>query len=132
MAKDHKEDYIDELTPQQIKAVSKIVAMDVTGDTYQDVADSIGINITTLYNWRKKNAFRKELNKQAQAIADSYLTEAFKTVNEIMNDPKAQKRDRLEASKIILRNQGADKQNHSLEIETEPSMGDLLNRLDNL
>ena len=122
----------EELTPQQLKAVALIVARDVNGMTYHQIADEVGVSNTTLTNWRHKPAFRHVLNAKAQEVADTYLTQAYKAVSDVLSNPNSHDRDKLKATEIVLRNQGKYNNKHEVEVNTGSSMAELLARLDKL
>ena len=122
----------EELTPQQLKAIALIVARDVNGMTYQVISEEVGVSNSTLSAWRHKPAFRNELNAKAQEVADTYLTQAYKTVSDVLNNPNSHDRDKLKATEIVLKNQGKLSNKHEVEVHQDTSMSDLLARLDKL
>lgn len=122
----------EELTPQQKKAVALHASRDVNGLTYEQIAEGVGVSVTTLTSWRRKNAYRKLLNETADAIADSYLTDAYKAIADTLNNPNSYNRDKLVASKMILNLHGKDQKTIEVVDNKQDKMAELLKRMDNL
>lgn len=127
MSKDYN---VHELDARQKKAISLLVARDVNGMTYEEIAEEVGVSSQTLYKWRHKKTFRDELNRQADEIVETYVTDVYRNLGNILSNPKAHDRDKIKAGEVILKLQGKYKE--KVEVDTAPNMKDLLDRLDRL
>ncbi|PHF35395.1 hypothetical protein COF85_21945 [Bacillus toyonensis] len=93
-----------QLTVIQQKAIQLIIMKDVTGKTMNDIADELGVDRSTIYDWQYKNPrFIEELNKQAEKVMDSFLVDCYGVLQEIVYDKKQSTKDRLSAIDKVLK-----------------------------
>jgi len=120
----------DKLRPIERKAIGMMVSKDVTGKTNQDIADDLGIDITTLWQWRQKEPFIKELNNQAEKIQQSIVNDAYAGLRSIMADSKAKDSNKIQAIKLILQQQGkmTERKEHTIKSD-EPDISAMLDKL---
>ena len=43
-----------ELTAEQLQAISLLVTKPLTGDTFEAIAEKVGVSVYTLWEWRKR------------------------------------------------------------------------------
>ena len=58
----------EELTPKQLSCISELVMKDITGKTNEQIANELGINLATLYRWRKNKMFNDRLTAEAEEL----------------------------------------------------------------
>lgn len=121
-----------ELTPEQLQAISLLVTKPLTGDTFEAIADKVGVSVYTLWEWRKKNIFNAELRKQSRAVMESHISESYSELIKIINNPKTHDRDKLNAIQLLSKLSGELGDSHKVEVSTAPSMADLMSRLDKI
>ncbi|HDR7502776.1 TPA: helix-turn-helix domain-containing protein [Bacillus toyonensis] len=91
----------------QQKAIQLIIMKDVTGKTMNDIADELGVDRSTIYDWQYKNPrFIEELNVQAEKVMDSFLVDCYGVLQEIVFDKKQSTKDRLSAIDKVLKIKG--------------------------
>ena len=59
------------LTKQQLDCIKELVQKDITGKTNEEIAEEIGINIATLYRWRRNKLFNDKLTEMAESVSIS-------------------------------------------------------------
>lgn len=116
------------LDSRQKKAISLLVSRDVNGLNYTQIAEEVGISTATLYNWRHDYHFRQELERQSDEVVQTYISDVYRQLGRILNDPNAHSRDVINAGQVILKLRG--KFTDKIEVETSNDMSDLLERLD--
>ena len=67
----------EELTPKQLSCISELVMKDITGKTNEQIANELGINLATLYRWRKNKMFNDRLTAEAEELNKSYLADFY-------------------------------------------------------
>lgn len=95
---------LEKLTDKQKQAIKLLLS----GKTNEEVAKQLGINITTIYRWKRQNVFRKVLNDKQNAILDDICNElhllgnkAVDVLKELMEDA-SNENNRLKASMYII------------------------------
>jgi len=119
----------EQLTVEQIQAISLLVTKPLTGDTFEAIAEKLGVSTHTLWSWRKKNSFNRELRKQSRAIMESHISESYSELIKIINSPKIHTRDKLNAIQLLAKLSGEYEDKHTVEIKG-PSMNDLMLKLE--
>lgn len=116
-----------ELTMAQRKAITLLVESDITGMTYGQISDAVGVNSKTLYAWRHNQLFRDELNKQAEEIQNAFLNDAYQTLRGLVKNKEVSDGNKLKAIEMVLKNQGRlkDVQESTVTVE-EKSLDDIL------
>lgn len=119
------------LKPEQSKAISLLIYRDVSGMTFQEIAEDIGVSVRTLYRWKKDSAFTVELLKQAEIVQRSFLPEAYIELRRIISDKTVADNNRLKGIEIYLKNQGRlkDVKEQIITVE-ERSLDELLSELE--
>jgi transcriptional regulator with XRE-family HTH domain len=91
------------LNPAQEKAIELIMA----GRHYKDVAEEVGVSVTTVGNWRSNKNFAKALNKQklgaakaAQGVMAASATYAAQRIIEMIDDKEATRTQLAAAVKV--------------------------------
>lgn len=121
------------LTLLQEEAIDMIIQRDVSGMSYQDIADALDVNKTTLWRWRQKKEFNDVLLERSEEIQRNFLNEAYTSMRQILTDPKAKTHNKLKVIEMVLKNQGRLKEvtENTHEVETN-NMSELLQRLEDL
>ena len=91
---------LEKLTDKQKQAIKLLLS----GKTNEEVAKELGINITTMYRWKRQNVFRKVLNdKQNDICNELHLlgNKAVDVLKELMEDA-SNENNRLKASMYII------------------------------
>lgn len=119
------------LKPEQYKAIALMIYKDVNGLTNEDIAKEIGVNPSTIYEWKKNDLFNGELIRQSEEVQRSFLADTYTQLRMIINNDKVQTGNKLKAIELVLKNQGRlkDVQEQSVTVE-DKTMTDLLKELD--
>ena len=96
----------EELTPKQLSCISELVMKDITGKTNEQIANELGINLATLYRWRKNKMFNDRLTAEAEELNKSYLADTYCQLRGIINNPKTSTNHKIKAIELMLKNQG--------------------------
>ena len=110
-----------ELTAEQLQAISLLVTKPLTGDTFEAIAEKVGVSVYTLWEWRKKNIFNAELRKQSRAVMESHISESYSELIKIINNPKTHDRDKLNAIQLLSKLSGELGDSHKVEVSTAPA-----------
>ncbi len=121
----------EELTSKQIQCISELVMKDVTGKTNEEIAESLGINLGTLYRWRKNKMFNERLSQEAEELQRSYLADTYVELRKIINSSKSSPAHKIKAIEIMLKNQGRLKevQETKVDVNVQSDADDILKRL---
>lgn len=119
----------EELTVEQLQAISLLVTKPLTGDTFEFIAEKLGVSTHTLWSWRKKNSFNRELRKQSRAIMESHISESYSELIKIINNPNTHDRDKLNAIQLLAKLSGEYEDKHTVELKG-PNMTDLMRKLE--
>jgi transposase len=121
------------LKPEQYKAIALMIYKDVNGLTNEQIAKEVGVNPSTIYEWKKNEAFNGELIRQSEEVQRSFLADTYTQLRMIINNDKVQTGNKLKAIELVLKNQGRlkDVQEQSVTVE-DKSLNDLLSELDKL
>ena len=118
------------LRPIERKAIGMLVSKDVTGQTNQDIADELGVDIKTLWQWRQKPEFIDELNEKAEEIQRGIISDAYQSLRTIINSPNSKDSNKINAIKLVLQQQGKLTDRQEITHKTdEPDITDMLSRL---
>lgn len=94
------------LTTQQHKAIALQVTKELNNMTDEDIAEEIGVNRSTLYDWRKQELYNSELIKQAEEIQKNFLPEAYLQLRRIITNPKSKESSKLKGIELLLKQFG--------------------------
>lgn len=121
----------EELTSKQIQCISELVMKDITGKTNEQIAEDLGINIATLYRWRKSKQFNERLTAEAEELQKSYLSDTYCQLRNIINNPKTAPAHKIKAIELMLKNQGRlkDVQETKVDVNVANDADDILRRL---
>lgn len=121
------------LKPEQYKAVALMIYKDVNGLTNEDIAKEVGVNPSTIYEWKKNDAFNSELIKQSEEVQRSFLADTYTQLRMIINNKNVQTGNKLKAIELVLKNQGRlkDVQEQNITVD-DKSLTDLLTELDKM
>ncbi|ADP32914.1 MULTISPECIES: phBC6A51 family helix-turn-helix protein [Bacillus] len=121
------------LKPEQYKAIALMVYKDVNGLTNEMIAKEVGVNPSTLYEWKKGQAFNDELIRQSEEVQRSFLADTYTQLRMIINNPKAKEGTKIKAIELVLKNQGRlkDVQEVTQSVD-EKSLTDILTELNNI
>lgn len=121
------------LTMQQEEAIALILHRDVNGLTYNEIADTVGVNISTLWRWRQSKKFNDVLLEQSEEIQRNFLNEAYNSLRQMLVDPKTKSHNKLKAIELVMKNQGRlkDVSENKHEVDA-PNMNDLMKRLEDM
>lgn len=121
----------EELTQKQISCIAELIMKDITGKTNEQIATELGINLATLYRWRKNKLFNDKLIAEAEELNKSYLADTYCHLRGIINNPKTTNNHKIKAIELMLKNQGRlkDVQETKVDAEVEVDIDSLLKRL---
>lgn len=105
------------LTKQQLDCIKELIQKDITGKTNEEIAEEIGINIATLYRWRRNKLFNDKLTELAEELQRSYLSDTYCQLRGIINNPKTTTNHKIKAIELMLKNQGRLKDSSSVSAE---------------
>lgn len=121
------------LKPEQYKAIALMVYKDVNGLTNEQIAKEVGVNPSTLYEWKKRDDFNNELISQSEEVQRSFLADTYTQLRMIINSNKVNAGNKLKAIELVLKNQGRLKDVQEVKTTTEDkSIHDLLAELNTL
>lgn len=121
------------LKPEQYRAISLMIYKDVNGLTNEQIAKEIGVNPSTIYEWKKKDYFNDELIRQSEQVQRSFLADAYTQIRMIVNNDKVNTGNKLKALEMVLKNQGRLKEVSEQHItHEEKDFTELLQELDQL
>lgn len=121
------------LKPEQYRAIALMIYKDVNGLTNEQIAQEVGVNPSTIYEWKKKDYFNDELIRQSEQVQRSFLSDAYTQIRMIVNNDKVSTGNKLKALEMILKNQGRLKEVTEQHItHEEKDFGDLLQELKDL
>lgn len=118
------------LKPEQYKAIALMIYKDVNGLTNEQIAKEVGVNPSTLYEWKKREDFNNELIRQSEEVQRSFLSDTYTQLRMIINSNKVNAGNKLKAIELVLKNQGRlkDVQEVTQTVE-DKSLTDLLAEL---
>lgn len=121
----------EELTLQQIQCIGELIMKDITGKTNEDIAEQLGINIATLYRWRKSKMFNDRLTQEAEELQKSYLADTYCQLRSIINSKHSQPAHKLKAIELMLKNQGRlkDVQETVADVNVQADADEILKHL---
>ena len=104
---------------------------DITGKTNEQIAAELGINLATLYRWRKNKLFNDKLTAMAEELNKSYLADTYCQLRGIINNPKTTTGHKIKAIELMLKNQGRlkDVQETKVDVSVANDADEILNRL---
>jgi len=98
------------LTDKQLKCIDLLVQKDLTvgkkRQTNEDIAKMIGINPSTIYEWKKIPEFNDELKKQGREFNSTMVIDAFQHLRAILNNPGTSNNSKLKAIEMIMKASG--------------------------
>jgi len=107
------------LKPEQYKAIALMIYKDVNGMTNELIAKEIGVNASTIYEWKKKEDFNNELIRQSEEVQRSFLADTYTQLRMIINNERVQAGNKLKAIELLLKNQGRLKDVQERTVTTE-------------
>lgn len=121
------------LKPEQYKAIALMIYKDVNGLTNEQIAKEVGVNPSTLYDWKKREDFNTELLRQSEEVQRSFLSDTYTQLRMIINSNKVNAGNKLKAIELVLKNQGRLKDVQEVTQTTEDkSITDLINELNKM
>lgn len=121
------------LKPEQYKAIALMVYKDVNGLTNDMIAKEVGVNPSTLYEWKKQGYFNEELIKQSEEVQRSFLADTYTQLRMIINNDKVQTGNKLKAIEMVLKNQGRLKDVQEVtQVVEDKSLNELLSELNKM
>lgn len=94
------------LKPEQYKAIALMIYKDVNGLTNEQIAMEVGVNPSTIYEWKKNDVFNNELIRQSEEVQRSFLADTYTQLRMIINNNSVQTGNKLKAIELLLKNQG--------------------------
>lgn len=120
------------LSLKQLKVIELLAMKSYNNMTNQQIADEVGINIQTFYEWKKQEEFVEELNRTVEFMNKAFLEEAMSQLQRIISGTNISESNRIKAIELFLKQQGQLKQTNeskvSIKVEEE-SVDDILNDL---
>ena len=92
----------EELTPKQLQCISELIMKDVTGKTNEQIAAELGINLATLYRWKRNKMFNDRLVAEAEEFNRSFLADTYNQLRGIINNPKTSTNHKINFISCIL------------------------------
>lgn len=121
------------LKPEQYKAIALMIYKDVNGLTNEQIAKEVGVNPSTLYDWKKREDFNNELLRQSEEVQRSFLADTYTQLRMIINSNKVNAGNKLKAIELVLKNQGRLKDVQEVTQTTEDkTIKDLLDELNKM
>ncbi len=121
----------EELTPKQLQCISELIMKDVTGKTNEQIAAELGINLATLYRWKRNKMFNDKLVAEAEEFNRSFLADTYNQLRGIINNPKTSTNHKIKAIELMLKNQGRlkDVQETKVDVSVNNDADEILRRL---
>lgn len=121
------------LKPEQYKAIALMIYKDVNGLTNELIAKEVGVNPSTIYEWKKSEGFNAELIRQSEEVQRSFLADTYTQLRMIINSSNVQTGNKLKAIELVLKNQGRlkDVSEQTVTVD-DKSLTDLISELDKL
>lgn len=121
----------EELTPKQLQCISELIMKDVTGKTNEQIAAELGINLATLYRWKRNKMFNDRLVAEAEEFNRSFLADTYNQLRGIINNPKTSTNHKIKAIELMLKNQGRlkDVQETKVDVSVNNDADEILRRL---
>lgn len=121
------------LKPEQYKAIALMIYKDVNGLTNELIAKEVGVNPSTIYEWKKSEVFNGELLRQSEEVQRSFLADTYTQLRMIINNQQVNTGNKLKAIELVLKNQGRlkDVQEVTQTVE-DKSLNDMLSELNSL
>ena len=121
----------EELTPKQLQCISELIMKDVTGKTNEQIAAELGINLATLYRWKRNKMFNDRLVAEAEEFNRSFLADTYNQLRGIINNPKTYTNHKIKAIELMLKNQGRlkDVQETKVDVSVNNDADEILRRL---
>lgn len=121
----------EELTPKQLQCISELIMKDVTGKTNEQIAAELGINLATLYRWKRNKMFNDRLVAEAEEFNRSFLADTYNQLRGIINNPKTSTNHKIKAIELMLKNQGRlkDVQETKVDVSVNNDADEILKRL---
>lgn len=94
------------LKVDQRKAIVMIVAKDINGLTYKQIADNVGISVRQLQRWKNDPEFTESLTKQVEQFHKAFIVEAYAALRSIISSKDTADNNKLKAIEMYLRSQG--------------------------
>lgn len=121
------------LKPEQYKAIALMIYKDVNGLTNEQIAREVGVNASTIYEWKKNDAFNSELIRQSEEVQRSFLADTYTQLRMIINNNNVQTGNKLKAIELVLKNQGRLKDvQETTVVADDKTLTDLLSELDKM
>lgn len=118
-------------TKQQDEAIKLIIQKDINGMTDGKISDKVGINRSTLYDWKKKAYFNDKLLEQAEEFQRAFLSEGYNVMRQLLENGKES--TQVKILDILFKTQGKYKQVSEQKITIEEkSMADMLDDIDEI
>lgn len=116
------------LTSKQLKCIDLLVKKDLTRgkkrQTNEDIANIIGVNASTIYEWKKIPEFNEELNKQGREYNSTMVIDAFQHLRAILNNPGTSDTSKLKAIELIMKSSGDFRETRDINISSDESNWD--------
>ena len=121
----------EELTAKQLQCIQELIMKDVTGKTNEQIATELGINLATLYRWKKNKAFNDRLVEEAEEFNRSFPADTYNQLRGIINNPKTNTNHKIKAIELMLKNQGRlkDVQEAKVDVTVSTDADEILRRL---
>lgn len=116
------------LTDKQLLCINLLVKKDLrTGrnkQTNEDIAKIVGINPSTIYEWKKIPEFNEELRKQGREYHSTMVIDAFQHLHAILNNPGTSDTSKLKAIELIMKSSGDFRETRDINISTDDKTWD--------
>ena len=70
--------------------------------TAEDISAVVGVPVPTISKWRRSDIYRSTLTDISVKLFTAMVPQAIKTIQDILNDPNARPKVKLDAAKLIL------------------------------
>lgn len=90
--------------------------------TNEEMADLCGVDVRTVYRWKKNEKITKEIEAQADINLKSRIGHAYGVLTEILFSEESEDKHKLKALEIFLKTQG--KMKDTAEVKNEITVKD--------
>lgn len=121
------------LSLKQLRVIELLAMKGYNKMTNQDIADEVGVNVQTIYAWKKDPSFVEELNRQVEFMNKAFLNEALSQLQKLITNGTVSDANRIKSIELFLKTQGLLKQTSDTKItikEEEKTVDEILEELD--
>lgn len=121
------------LSAQQRRCAEILAFNDEYRMSHEQIAEELGVNVRTIYRWKKEREFIEYQNELAEKAMDSFLAKAYEIIREISLKGKSDSA-KLKALELLLKNRGklTDVQKAEVDIKDQRSQDAIEDEIERL